>query len=165
MNEFNIENYTNPRISYNKISNKLRLGHLVYDDFDKKIKLVNHKLLGGIIESEKVELLEKRFYALPLTKSWLENIFEFESKYNNPNKMTVYISHRNGLNIHERNNGFTIGITFREKTSSNGMSGTLVAKPKILYVNELMDYLFLLKRDEVTFNEYDIKRINEVIKV
>ena len=79
--------------------------------------------------------------------------------------MTVYTSHRNGLNINERSNGFTIGITFREKASLIGMSGKLVAKPKILYVNELMDYLFSLKRNEVTFNECDIKRINEVIRV
>ncbi|MEP2059426.1 MAG: hypothetical protein ABJJ05_16570 [Maribacter litoralis] len=165
MNEFNIENYTNPRISYDKIANKLRLGHLIYDHFDNHIKLVDYKLLGEIMDYEMLESLQKRYNPLSLTKTWLEDVFQFESQYHAPNKMTVYTSLRNGLNIHERGSGFTIGITFREKTSSIGMSGILIAKPKILYVNELMDYHFLLKRDLVTFTNSDVEKINEIIKV
>lgn len=167
MKEYNIENYTNPRTSYKRISNKLKLGQLIYDIIDKKIKIVDIHLLGEILEFEQniSDKCERRYFTIPLTKEWLEKVFDFNSKYNAANSMTVFTSQRHGLKIHKQNSGFYIALISREKTSVYGMSGTIRSKPKILFVNELMDYLYLLKRDEIIFTENEIKKINEIIKV
>lgn len=167
MKEYSIDNYTQPRTTYQKISNKLKLGYLLYDNLDKEIKAVSIQILGEILEFEQnnSESKGRRYFPIPLTKEWLENVFDFNSKYNAPNYMTVYTSLRHGLKIHEQNKEFLIAQISREKMSTIGMSGVFISKPKILYVNELMDYLFLLKRDDIIFTEDEINRINEIIKI
>lgn len=44
-----------------------------------------------------------------------------------------------------------------------GMLGELVYKPHIFFVNELMDYLFLIKKEQFRFNESDLEKINGLI--
>lgn len=166
MEEYRIENYTNPWNLYKKISNKLKLGHLVFDTSRKKIRLVDLKLLGEILKSEHDEPNGKSNFAIPeLTKEWLEKVFDFDSKFNAPNNMNVFTSRRHGIKIHENWNGFSIAITVREKSSIMSMTGSHVTKPRVLTVNELLDYMFLLKRDDIVFDERDVEKINTRIKV
>ena len=166
MEKYRIENYTDPWNLYKKISNKLKLGHLVLDTSLKKFRLVDLKLLEEIVKSEGDEPNGKSNFIIPdLTKEWLEKIFDFNSKFNAPNNMTVFTSNRHGIKIHESWNGFSIGITVREKSTILGMTGTHVSKPRVLNINELLDYMFLLKRDEMRFDESDIEKINSLIKV
>lgn len=166
MENYKIENYTNPWSLYKNISKRLKLGHLVYDLSLKNIRLVDHELLGEILKSELVEPEKKSNFTIPiLTEEWLLKVFDFEDKFNAPNNMTVFTSKRNGLKIHKNRNGFFIAISVRENYSTMGMTGSHVSKPMILTVNELLDYVFLLKRDDISFNERDIDEINRIIYI
>jgi len=167
MNEYQVEYYINPKITYLKLSDKLRLGHLIYDLEDQTIKIVSLPILSEIVkwETSNSESLDMRYFPIPLTKKWLEKVFCFESKYNQPNYMTVFTSIRHGLKIHNQNDKFFIGIRNIEKFIAKGMTGGHTSKPRILYVNELMDYLYLLKRDNWDFSEQDLEKINMIIKV
>ncbi len=167
MIEYQVENYTNPRMIYRKLSDKLRLGHLIYDLVQKKVKAVDLSLLGEILDFEMKNSADSkiRYFPIPVTKEWLEKVFEFESKYNAPNNMTIFTSLRHGLKIHDQNGNYFVGILNREKSRSAGMYGSHISKPRILYVNELMDYMYLLKRDIWNFSETELNKINTVIKV
>jgi len=138
----------------------------VHDVKNKSIELIDIDLLGQIITSEKEDSLEQRkFRPLVLTQKWLEDVFEFDSRYDHRNNMNVYKSPRHGFKIQGVNNRFLIPMSIRKKLSSGGMTGSSVAKPVVLFVNELMLYLFLLERDEIVFDAADIVKINRLIKL
>jgi hypothetical protein len=167
MVEYQIENYTNPRKGYQKFADKLRLGHLIYDLVQKKVKAVDLSLLKEILDNEIDDSKDsiKRYFPIPLTEEWLIKVFEFESKYNAPNNLTIYTSSRHGLKIHKQREVFFIAIIKREKSSNYGMHGVHTSKPMVLFVNELMDYMFLLKRDVWSFTETELVNINRLIEV
>lgn len=167
MEKYSIEHYTNPELSYhNSLIDKLKVGHLIYDNWQKRIVLVDIEVLKKILEHEnkKKETSKPNFVPLDLTHEWLVNVFNFEAKHMSTNGITVYTSARNGMKVHGQGGQFFVGVTIREKFNSKGWKGTHVSKPPICFVNELMDYCFLLKRDMITFNEYDLAQINMLMK-
>lgn len=163
INNYSHEDYTDPIKTYERISDKLKIGHLVYNNEIKKIVIVTPIILSEIIEKEKIS--ENKKYSLIILKDkWLTKIFNFKSQYLNSQYMTVYTSNSHGLKIHEQNSRFYIGYRFKEKMDNiPGMLGELVYKPNIFFVNELMDYLFLIKKEQFRFNDYDLEKINELI--
>jgi len=52
-NEYNIDNFFNPTLTYDKISNKIKLGQVVYNKAIKNIEKVDLTTLGEIIQFEK----------------------------------------------------------------------------------------------------------------
>lgn len=167
MEKYSIEHYTNPEPSYhNSLSDKLKVGHLIYDNRQQRIVLVDIAVLEEILEYEnkKEETSEPNFVPSYLTHEWLVNVFNFEAKHIATNGITVYTSDRNGMKVHGQRGQFFVGVTIREKINSKGWKGTHASKPPICFVNELMDYCFLLKRDMITFIEYDLAQINMLMK-
>ncbi|MFD2588423.1 hypothetical protein ACFSQJ_15915 [Croceitalea marina] len=165
MIEYHIENYVRPWEPYKEsLSDKLRIGHLVLDRWAKKIVLVDINILLEVLENERTNSGSKKskYYPIAITREWLEDVFMFESKYNAPHSMTIYTSLRNGFQVHEYRGNFYVAIRITEKISDYG---TLKTKPKILFINELMDYLFLLKRDTYGFIEEDLLKINSAMNI
>jgi len=162
MNEYEIENYLNPTLPYLKFADKLRIGHLIFDFKMKRVVKVNMKILKEInLEDElNTKFFDRRFRPIELTKKWLTDIFCFNAKNNARNSLIVYTSSRNGLIIHEQIGTFFLASKMVEKIGENGIHRT---KPKVIFINELMDYLFLIKRDDYKWTDADLKRINERI--
>jgi hypothetical protein len=168
MEEYNIDHYTDPVLGYRKtLKDKFKIGHLIYNLRKRRITTVDISILGEIFQDEDKEekLRESNYIPMHLTHEWLVNVFGFELRYMATNGITIYTSLRNGLKVNGQRGQFFIGVTIREKINSNGWSGTHISKPSILFVNELMDYSFLLKRDMITFNEDDLDKINELIQI
>lgn len=163
INDYSYEDYTDPISTYERISDKLKIGHLIYDNDIKRIVLVTPNILSEIFEKEKISD-NKKYSLIILKDKWLTKIFNFKSQYLNSQYMTVYTSNSHGLKIHDQNSRFYIGYRFKEKMNNiPGMSGEFMYKPSIFFINELMDYLFLIKKEQFRFNENDIEKINELI--
>ncbi|WP_031442133.1 hypothetical protein [Arenibacter algicola] len=168
MKEYDIENYVEPERSYRTtLCDKFKVGHLIYDNNQQRIKIVDIAVLQEILlwESKDVKGSKLKYIPIYLTHEWLVNVFDFESKYMATNSITVYTSLRNGMKVHGQRGRFFVGVTIREKMDSMGMAGTHFSKPSILFVNELMDYSFLLKRDMIDFNKNDLITINKVMNL
>lgn len=161
-NEYNIDNFFNPTLTYDKISNKIKLGQVVYNKAIKNIEKVDLTTLGEIIQFEKERSREQQYFLLNLTEKWLIKIFDFDSMYLPPQSLTVYTSKKHGLKIHKTRTKFTIAYTIREKTNAGMYKGTHNIKPTVLTVNELMDHLYLIKREEFDFSRDDMDYINAV---
>jgi len=163
INDYSYEDYTNPINTYEKISDKLKIGHLIYNNDSKKIILVTPNVLSEIFEKEK-NSDNKKYSLIFLKDNWLTKIFNFKSQYLNSQYMTVYRSNSHGLKIHDQNSRFYIGYRFKEKMDNiPGMIGELIYKPNIFFINELMDYLFLIKKEHFEFSDNDLEKINELI--
>ena len=79
--------------------------------------------------------------------------------------MNVYTSKTHSLKVHEQQNQYYVAYTIRKKVKlANQMNGTMTSKPQMLYVHELMDQLFLLKRELVQFSKHDLMEINKIFK-
>lgn len=161
-NKYDIENLLNPTLTYNKISNKIKLGQLVFNNLNKKIEKVGISILEEIVQFEKEEIKEQKFFLLNLTDKWLIQIFEFDSTFLTPQSMTVFTSKKHGLKIHKTRTNFSIAYTIREKVNAGRYKGTHNFKPTVLTVNELMDHLYLIKREEFDFSKEDVEYINAV---
>jgi len=163
INDYTIQDYLDPFKTYERLSDKLKIGHLIYSNKLKKIVKVTPKVLTEIFEKE--EKSEKKDYCLIiLNENWLTKIFNFKSFYLSTQYMTVYTSNFHGLKVHEQNNRFYLGYGFKEKINKiPGMSGMSNYKPNLFFVNELMDYLFLIKKEQYRFSENDLQKINEEI--
>lgn len=161
-NNYDIENLLNPTLTYNKISNKIKLGQLVFNNLNKKIEKVEISILEEIVQFEKEENKEQKFFLLNLTDKWLIQIFEFDSTFLTPQSITVFTSKKHGLKIHKTQTNFSIAYTIREKVKAGRYNGTHNFKPTVLTVNELMDHLYLIKREEFDFSKEDVEYINAV---
>jgi hypothetical protein len=150
-------------ITHKKISEKLKIGHLIFDKRLKKIVIVKPEILIEIIEDEN-NSNSQNYFLIILKENWLTKIFNFRKQYLNSQYMTVFTSNSNGFKIHERQGIFSLGYIFKEKMNNiHGMTGNLTYKPHIFFVNELMDYLFLIKREQFNFSEKDLQKINKLI--
>ena len=167
MEEYNVEKYVNPLQTYRTLHDKFKIGHLIFDFGKKRIALVDITILSKIFDKERggEEGSENAYGPLSLSDEWLEKVFEFEAKFSNTTGMTVFTSRRHGLKIHKQRGNYYLGYIFREKMNIGGWKGSSSSKPEILFVNELMDYCYLLRRDSFQFNEGDLKRINDLITV
>ncbi|MBO0330088.1 hypothetical protein [[Muricauda] lutisoli] len=166
MEGYNLDYYVNPRLSYaNRLSDKFRIGHLIYDTIEKCIVKVSPSILQKMVENELPQNRDEdfRFSPLFIKNDWLTKVFGFEKKYLNANGMTVFTSTRNGLKIHFQSGNYYLGYILREKQIIAGMNGNFSSKPEILFINELMDFCFLIKRDKISFSDDDVKKINEII--
>lgn len=114
INNYSHEDYTDPIKTYERISDKLKIGHLIYNNEIKKIVIVTPNILSEIFEKEKNS--DNKEYSLIILKDkWLTKIFNFKSQYLNSQYMTVYTSNSHGLKVHEQNSRFYIGYRFKEK--------------------------------------------------
>tara|TARA_R110002033_G_scaffold43075_2_gene84541 strand:- start:466 stop:987 length:522 start_codon:yes stop_codon:yes gene_type:complete len=157
-----IDHYTEPNSTYTILSNKIKLGQLVFNIQEKAFEIVNLKVLKAIVAFEKGNGVDRIYYPIPLNPKWLTKVFHFEVKRLNVHYMHVFTSKVHGLKIHGQHNRYYIAYTIREKvTLANQMKGVQVAKPQILYVHELMDQLYLLKREQIEIKESDLANINK----
>ena len=163
-NDYNIENFTNPNSTYNRLSDKIKIGQLIYNVQNKNIEKVSLEILKEIIEYEKNGKGEQHFFLLGLNDKWLTEIFDFNSQFVNIQNMTVFTSRKHNLKIHKVHD-YRIGYTLRENSGSGNFKGKHHFKPLINTVNELMDHLYLIKREMFDFSKYDMKYINEVISL
>ncbi|SDQ89868.1 hypothetical protein [Flagellimonas zhangzhouensis] len=165
MEKYNVEHYVSPYLTYITLHDKLRIGQLIFDCKKRKITMVDTAILSEIYEKEKdgKKVTKDEYRPLNLTDDWLIKIFQFEKKYLNTNNMTVFTSQRHGLKVHKRQGNYYLGYILREKMNIGEWKGSSSSKPEILFVNELMDYCYLLKRDSLKLTKDDLKRINEVI--
>ncbi|HET8885998.1 MAG TPA: hypothetical protein VFM70_06560 [Salinimicrobium sp.] len=162
-NDYEIDNYIDPSLTYDKISDKLKIGQLVLNDEKKKIEKVNLKTLQEIIEFERGNNKKQKYFLLRLRDKWLLSIFDFDAKFLAPQNMTVFTSRKHHLKIHKTQD-YRIAYTIRENKGSGGFKGHHHFKPLVMTVNELMDHLYLIKRQVFDFSEKDIEYINEVFK-
>lgn len=158
---YDIENYIEPRNTYKILSNKVKLGQLLFNAKIKTFEIVNLKVLEDIMAFEKGNGIDRKYYPIPLNPEWLIKVFNFEVNYLNIHNMHVFTSTVHGLKIHGQHESYYVGYTIREKTTlANRMKGTISSKPRILYVHELMDQLYLLKREQIDFTTTDLVNIN-----
>ena len=167
MQLYELEDFMSPRRTYRKLSDKIKLGHLLYDNRKRQFILTDMVVLQEILEYEKEDGENKLapYSPIPLSGNWLELVFEFEAKFNKANSMTVYTSIRHDMKVHEKGGTFTMGITVREKSHNNGIFGSYNYKPSIYFVNELMDFMYLIKRDTFAFDADDLLLINKAIEI
>jgi hypothetical protein len=160
-----IDNYIEPNTTYKVLSNKIKLGHLLFNIQKKSFEIVDLKVLETIFKFEKEGDTDRIYYPIPLNSKWLTKVFHFEVKPLNIHYMNVFTSKIHGLKIHEQRNQYCVGYTIREKVKSeNHMQGTISSKPRILYVHELMDQLYLLKREQIEITKSDLIKINNTFK-
>lgn len=164
-NKYDIENFYNPKLGYDKISNKVKFGQLVMNNVSEKIEKVNLSILQEILEYEQAENTKKKYSLLPLSDKWLLEVFQFDSKFLKSQSMTVFSSRIHGLNIHKTRGNYAIAYTIREKLNAGQFRGTNNFKPIIHTVNELMDHLYLIKREEFNFSNEEMVYINTVIDI
>ena len=158
---YNIDHYIEPHTTYKTLYNKIKLGHLIFNSPKKSFEVVDLKILETIVAFENGNDLERVYYPISLSPKWLTNVFSFDVTYLSIYHMNVFTSKIHGLKIHEQHNRYYVGYTIREKVSLvNGMKGTISNKPQILYVHELMDQLFLIKREEISITASDLVDIN-----
>ena len=160
--KYSFEHYINPYLTHSIISDKVKIGQLILNLKNKKIQKIDLETLSEIIKAEKSESLSEYYSLLPINSTWLTNFFHFESRYLAAQYMTVYTSQTHGLKIHEQNSRFSIGYIIREKLNDKGKVQT---KPLIFTVNDLMDHLYLLKREELLINQKDIELMNKEFQV
>ncbi len=160
---YKVEHYVNPGTTYQRLSDKVKLGQLVLNGKNRKIEIVDLGVLEKILVSEKNNE-EKVYFPIPLTSKWLTIIFHFEEKYLVPQNLIVFTSKVHGLKIHLQNHQFRIGYIIRETTKGSPFSGTSTTKPLILTVNELLDHFYLLKREQFQFSEEDLSFLNKEFK-
>lgn len=167
MEEYSVENYVDPVLSYKTLYDKFRVGHLIYDCRNKKITKVDAVILMEIHEKEKnAKKRDKLDYSpLYLTDDWLQKVFQFEAKHLNTTNITVFTSQRHGLKVHKQRGNYYLGYILREKINVGDWMGSSSSKPRVLFVNELMDYCYLLRRDSLKFTSDDLKRINDLIAI
>ncbi|WP_408039058.1 hypothetical protein [Tenacibaculum amylolyticum] len=136
---------------------------MIYNINLQKIVLVTPKILSEILKEE-IQGVNNSYSMIQINGKWLIEVFNFEAKYLAPQYLTVYKSNLHGFKVHEQLNKFSIGYMFKEtRNIIPSMQGDIKYKPQIFYVNELMDYLFLIKKEQFEFNEDDLKTINQLI--
>ncbi|MDT0648146.1 hypothetical protein RM545_15735 [Zunongwangia sp. F260] len=156
--------YTNPYLKHKIISDKIKLGQPILNLKKKQVQKIDLDILKEIIAAEKYEVLSESYSLLSINSIWLTKFFQFDERYLAAQYMTIYTSQLHGLKIHKQRDQFYIGYTIKEKFKAGDMKGTLQAKPLILTVNDLIDHLYLIKREEVIISEEDIKLINKQFK-
>lgn len=161
---YTTEHYTNPFLTHETISDKIKLGQPILNLKKKQIQKIDLDILKEIIATEKNEVLSESYSLLPITSIWLTKFFHFDERYLSAQYMTIYTSQLHGLKIHKQRDQFYIGYTIREKLKARDMNGTLQSKPLILTLNDLMDHLYLIKREQVIISEKDMDSINTVFK-
>lgn len=156
-----------PKRTYRKLSDKIKLGHLLFDNKKREFIMADIAVLLEILEYEKKDGSGQypRYLPIPVSGIWLQVVFEFEANFNRSNSMTVYTSLRHDMKVHEKEGKFTVAFTIREKSYNNGIFGTYNYKPSIYYVNELMDFMYLMKRDTFAFDADDLLLINKDIVI
>lgn len=158
---YTTENFINPFITHKIISNKIKLGQPILNLKKKQIQKIDLNIFKEIFAAEKNKVLSKSYNLLLVNSEWLTKFFHFDENYLAAQAMTIYTSQLHGLKIHKQRDQFFIGYTIREKLKAGNMKGLLQSKPLILTVNDLMDHLYLIKREEVIICEEDIKMINK----
>jgi len=161
---YTTEHYTNPFLTHKIISDKIKLGQPILNLKKKQIQKINLDNLKKIIAAENNEILSESYSLLPINSIWLTKFFHFDESYLAAQYMTIYTSQLHGLKIHKQGNHFYIGYTIREKFKASDMKGTLQSKPLIFTVNDLIDHLYLIKREQVIISEEDIDSINKAFK-
>ncbi len=162
-NNYEIENYFDPSQTYDKISDKIKIGQLILNYETREIEKIDLKILQEIIHYENGDNEEQKFFLLNIIDKWLLKVFDFESKYLTPQSMTVFTSRKHDLKIHKIHD-YRIGYTIREKKGSGNFQGKHHYKPLVITVNELMDHLYLIKREVFDFSDKDLEYINELFK-
>jgi len=135
----------------------LRIGDLIYDFSKRKIITVNINILDEISNNEEND----KFRRIPINSKWLKEVFKFESKYLAMQYMTIYTSKINSFKVHEQHGGFSLSCVFRDKIKNELGEGVYVGKPKIVYVDELMAYLKLLRNQDFYFEDR-LDELNEL---
>ncbi len=161
--KYNIDNFIDPRLTYNKLSDKIKIGQPIFNKLNEKIEKVDLRILQEILKFESGERKAQKYTLINLTDKWLLQVFAFESRYITPQAMTVFTSKIHGLKIHKTQYNYSIGYTIREKINAGRFSGTHNFKPRVITVNELMDHLYLIKREEFDFSKDDMEYINATI--
>lgn len=159
--EYNIGHYVDPRKTYERVVDKFKLGHLVYSRDKEKYVVVDLKVLQEIIEHD---ISGKKFWnylPIPINDLWLTLIFNFEKKRFATHSGTFFTSRHHGFKIKYQGGRYMLGYTLREK-DSNGRA-TYNLRPQILFIHELMDILFLMKREQFYWNEEELNWINSVM--
>lgn len=168
MEEYKVEHYVEPELGYReRLSDKFKIGHLIYDRGKGCVIKVDAAVLDTIVRGEEKGMNPEDFIYTPLymTDEWLVQIFHFEMRHLNTNNMTVFTSLRTGLKVHYQGGNYYLGYIFREKFEANGWLGCSTGKPRIMFINELMDYCFLIKRESIQFTDEEIDKINELIVI
>ncbi len=162
---YSIENFLNPQKTYKTFSNKIKLGHLVYCLKSNKIEIVDIEIMSNIITYEKKGVSTKVYYPIPINFNWVIHVFNFSETNQNSKKLRVFQSNIHGLKLHFELNMFRLGYIFKEKLHHGNMNGIDNYKAELLYIHELMDCLYLIKRETFSFCESDIEEINNNIKL
>ncbi len=159
MSSMNHKNY--------KLSETVKLGHLLYNDDTKTIVRVTIKVLEDLIKLEKTisQSDNGRYYNISLSHDLLVKGFNFNFKYLNAQAMTIYTLPENGFKVQGQQGRFTLPYTSREKSKIAGMSGQIISKAKIEFVNDLIDYLWLLQRQLYVFKDDNLNEINRLFKI
>lgn len=162
---YDIESYIEPHTTYKTLSDKIKLGQLLFNIQKKAFETVDLKVLEDIVKFEKGRNIDRVYYPIPINSEWLTKVFHFEAKFLNIYNMTVFTSRLHGLKIHEQHGRYYVGYTIREKVKlTDHIKGTINSKPQILFVHELMDQLYLIKREQVEITKSDLFEINNIFE-
>ena len=158
---YNSDHYVDPRKTYDRIADKIKLGHLLYVRDKGSYVVVDLKVLQEILEFEKSENNAPKYLPIPITDLWLTSIFDFEKKQLATHSGTFFTSRNHGFKIKHQGGRYMFGYTLREK----GLGGraTFNLRPQFLYIHELMDVLFLMRREQFRWSEKDLEWINSVV--
>ena len=158
---YNSDHYVDPKKTYDRIADKVKLGHLLYNKDKNTYVVVDFKVLQEIVELERSENNSWKYLPIPINDFWLTSIFNFEKRQLATHSGTYFTSRSHGFKIKYQGGRYMFGYTLREKELGGGVTFNL--RPQFLFIHELMDLLFLMKREQFTWTEEDLTLINSVM--
>lgn len=95
--DYNSDHYVDPRKTYDRIADKVKLGHLLYNREKGSYVVVDLEVLQELVEFEKSENNIRKYFPIPINDLWLTSIFNFEKKQLATHSGTFFTSIDHGL--------------------------------------------------------------------